>query len=95
MGSVEALFRGTTVFGRKSSKKADKKPVEKVEKKKAAKAAAAPKSRKVKAPAGPVRKLPTNVYTVMLLISFLSMLLATIFMFVELSRYGGIGSWNS
>lgn len=94
MGSVEALFRGTTVFGRKSSKKADKKPAEKIEKKKPAKAAA-PKSRKVKAPAGPVRKLPTNVYTVMLLISFLSMLLATIMMFIELSSYGGIGSWNS
>jgi hypothetical protein len=77
------------VFGRKSGKKKADKP----EKKKPAKAEV--KSRKVKVrPVGPARKLPNNIYMVMLLLSLLSMLVATIMMWVELARYGGFGQWT-
>jgi hypothetical protein len=81
-----ARYKGTIVFGRKSGKK----KTERVEKKKPA---ARPKA-KVRA-VTPARKLPNNIYTMMLLLSFLAMLLATIMMWVELARYGGLGAWKT
>ena len=75
------------MFGRKSGKKKSDKP----DKRKAA-----PKARPAKArSSAPARKLPNNIYTMMLLLAFLAMLLATVMMWIELSRYGGLGAWNS
>ncbi|MFO0916115.1 MAG: hypothetical protein U0795_24370 [Pirellulales bacterium] len=79
------------MFGRKSGKK----KADKVDKKKPAPAKAEPKSRKAKVrSAAPARKLPNNIYTLMLLLAFLSMMVATVMMWIELSRYGGLGAWN-
>jgi hypothetical protein len=42
------------------------------------------------------RKQPVNVYTVMMIVSFIMLLLACILMFMELRRYGGAGApWNT
>ena len=42
------------------------------------------------------RKQPMNVYTVMMIVSFILLLLACILMFMELRRYSGSAApWNT
>lgn len=38
-----------------------------------------------------VKKQPTNVYTVMLMIALLAMIIGCIFLGLELAEYGGLG----
>lgn len=40
------------------------------------------------------RKQPLNVYTVMLLISFIALTIGSILMFLELQRYGSWPQWR-
>ena len=66
------------MFGR--SKKGDKKA-------KAKKPPKPPKTKKKKGPGVPVKKRPTDVYTVMLMMSLGFVLLACVFLFLELQVY--------
>lgn len=38
-----------------------------------------------------VKKQPTNVYTVMLMVSLLAMIIGCVFLGLELAEYGGLG----
>jgi hypothetical protein len=85
------------VFKRKS--KSDK-PAKAAKPAKAkAKAVKAPKARpakKVRAAAlGPVKKQPTDIYTVMLIISMVAVLSACILLLLELNRFGSYPWWNA
>ena len=92
MTIVRVQSGAATVFGR-SKKKGEKAAKPKKEKKakpkkdkkeKKAKAKAKPKS---KAPGVPVKKRPTDVYSVMLMLSLAFVLLACVFLFLELQIY--------
>jgi hypothetical protein len=81
------------VFKRKS--KSDK-PAKGAKAKKEPKS---PKARPVKkvrtAPLGPVKKQPTDIYTVMLIISMVAVLSACILLLLELNRFGSYPWWNA
>ncbi len=74
------------MFGRSKKKKGEAKPKKekaaKPKKDKKAKAKAKPKGPKV-----PVKKRPTDIYTVMLMLSLGFVALSCIFLFMELSVY--------
>ena len=74
------------MFKRKSDKKkAGKKP----------KAKKQPKVKKAKPAADVVLQKPdTDVYTVMLIISFICILIACLLLWLELSKYGSYPWWN-
>lgn len=75
------------MFGR-SKKKADKgEKAKKPKKAKKAKAAKKPKP-KSKAPGVPVKKRPTDIYTVMLMMSLGFVFLSCLFLTLELGAYG-------
>jgi hypothetical protein len=59
---------------------------------KKAKPAKAPKpARKIKAAAlGPVKKAPTDIFTVMLMISLAAVIVACAFLLAELCQFGGL-----
>jgi hypothetical protein len=42
----------------------------------------------------PAQKQPTNVYTVMLIISFVCILTATLLLYIELDRWGPYPWWR-
>lgn len=44
---------------------------------------------------GPVQKQGTNVYTVMLILSFLFLTIGTIMLWMELSRFGDYPWWKT
>ncbi len=71
-------------FGRKSSKKAAKKP----KAKKTRKAKKSPKPTRKAAEGVVVKKRPTDIYSVMLLMSLGFVLMATLFLVLELGSYG-------
>lgn len=79
------------MFGRgKKDKKAKPAKATKPKKEKKAKAAKAkpPKATKVAKPKGPVKKRPTDVYAVMLMVSTALVALSVIFLALALSDYG-------
>ena len=81
------------MFKRKS--KSDK-PAKAV---KAAKAKKEPKARPARkarpASLGPVKKQPTDIYTVMLMISMAAVFTACILLLLELNRFGSYPWWNA
>ena len=82
-----------------------RKPSDKKKAGKKAKPAKAPKAKKEKAPKAKKAKRPTadvviqkpdtDVYTVMLVISFIAVLIGCILLYLELSRYGSYPWWNT
>jgi len=62
---------------------------------KPAKKAKKPKTPRSKAPAAPVNKAPTDIYTVMLLSSTLAVAVGCILLLMELNRYGSYPWWNA
>jgi len=88
------------VFKRKSGskEKAAKTPKPskkaKVKKEKKPKAAKTPKAKKVKSDIV-VQKPDTDVYTVMLIISLISILTACLLLYLELARYGNYPWWKA
>ena len=84
------------MFKRKSAKK--EKPA-KAKKSKKEKAAKPKKAKKEKTPRVKsdivVQKPDTDVYTVMLIIAFISILTACLLLYIELSRYGSYPWWNA
>ena len=48
----------------------------------------------VSAPSVLVKKPQLNVYTVMLIVALLSLMLACLFLWLEISEYGGWGSYK-
>ena len=80
------------MFKRKSGKP-------KTEKKAKAKAEKKPKQKKAKKqkPVADVvlQKPDTDVYTVMLVISFLAVMIGCILLYLELSKYGSYPWWNA
>ena len=83
------------MFKRKSKSgkpaKASKPKKDKRSGKKRAKPAKKPKA----APAGPVQKQPTDIYTVMLIISTVAVLVGCILLLLELNRFGSYPWWNA
>ncbi len=82
------------MFGR-SKKKGDKAAKPKKEKK--PKAKKAKPAKKKKAPGVPVKKRPTDVYTVMLMTSLAFVMLSCVFLFLELQVYdfpSNLTPWN-
>ena len=73
------------MFGRKSSDKSAKKKPKKEKKPKAKKK---PKPSRKSAEGVVVKKRPTDIYTVMVLLSLVFVLLANLFMLLELGEYG-------
>ena len=73
------------MFGR-SKKKGDK-AAAKPKKEKKAKAKAKKPAKKKKAPGVPVKKRPTDIYTVMLMMSLAFVMLSCVFLFLELQVY--------
>ncbi|MCA9215724.1 MAG: hypothetical protein KDB27_21815 [Planctomycetales bacterium] len=82
------------MFKRKSAKDKPAKP----KKSKKAKAAKPAKAKKEKTPRVKsdivVQKPDTDVYTVMLVIAFISILTACLLLYIELSRYGSYPWWK-
>ncbi len=78
------------VFGRKPGKKAAKKPKAKKtpKAKKSRKAKKSPKPARKAAEGVVVKKRPTDIYSVMLLMSLGFVLMATLFLVLELGSYG-------
>ena len=72
----------------KSDKAAKAKP-------KKAKKEKKPKTPRSKAPAVPVNKAPTDIYTVMIVISTLAVAVACILLLMELNRYGSYPWWKA
>ncbi len=72
------------VFGRKSGKKAAKKP----KAKKTPKVKKTPKPTRKAAEGVVVKKRPTDIYSVMLMMSLGFVLMATLFLVLELGSYG-------
>ena len=74
----------------KSDKPAKAKPPKKSRKKRE-------KSVKAKkpTPALPLKKQSTDIYTVMLMISFVAVLIACVLLFLELSEYGSYPWWKT
>ena len=79
------------MFKRKS--KSDK--AEKKAKPKKAKKEKKPKTPRAKAPAVPVNKAPTDIYTVMIVISTLAVAVGCILLLMELNRYGSYPWWKA
>ncbi|MCH2131627.1 MAG: hypothetical protein MK179_21010 [Pirellulaceae bacterium] len=79
------------MFKRKSKSDKPAKP------KKAKKSRQKPAKSKKKstAPALPLKKQPTDIYTVMLMISFVAVLIACLLLFLELSTYGSYPWWKA
>lgn len=90
------------MFGR-SKKKADKgEKAKKPKKDKKAKAPKKPKAKakaKSKAPSAPVKKRPTDIYSVMLMMSLGFVFLSCLFLTLELGAYGfgfsNLTPWNN
>jgi hypothetical protein len=83
------------VFKRKSAKTAKPaKPAKSKKTKVKAKKERKPKAVKAKSDIV-VQKPDTDVYTVMLIISFISILTACLLLYIELSRYGSYPWWNA
>ena len=84
-------FKRAIVFKRKSKSdkpaKASKKP--KKDKK------SRQKPPKVKKPAVALKKQPSDIYTVMLIISFTAVAIGCVLLLMELSRYGSYPWWNA
>lgn len=81
------------MFKRKS--KSDK-PAKAAKPAKSAKPAKAKKERKARPAAlGPVKKRPTDIYTVMLMISMAAVFTACILLLLELNRFGSYPWWNA
>lgn len=53
-----------------------------------------PSFESVSAPSVLTKKSPWNIYTVLLIISLVSLLLAMIFLYMEIRAYGGWGAFN-
>jgi hypothetical protein len=87
------------VFKRKakSDKPVKSAKAKKREPAKAAKAAKAVKpAKKVRAAQlGPVRKQPTDIYTVMLMIALAAVLIACVLLVLELNRFGSYPWWKA
>ena len=47
------------------------------------------------APLGPVKKQPTDIYTVMLIISMVAVLIACTLLLLELNRFGSYPWWKA
>jgi len=43
----------------------------------------------------PVRKSPLNIYTAMLMISFIALTIGAILLYMELQRWGSWPQWNT
>ena len=76
------------VFGRKSGDKAAKKPKPKKEKRPKAKKKPKPARKSKSAEGVVIKKRPTDIYSVMLMMSLGFVLLAIVFLLMELGTYG-------
>ena len=88
MNSAKLRCRGVIVFKRKSADKKAKAKRPKPDKK-------AKKSKAKKKPSVPIRKPDTDIYTVLLLLSFLAVCIACLLLWLELGRYGSFPQWKT
>src|SRR5690606_19150992 len=90
-------FKRATVFKRKSKSDKPAKAAKPAKSAKPAKAKKEPKAARKARPAalGPVKKRPTDIYTVMLMISMAAVFTACILLLLELNRFGSYPWWNA
>jgi hypothetical protein len=84
------------VFKRKSKSDKPAKTAKATKAAKVKKEPKAPAARKTRpASLGPVKKQPTDIYTVMLMISMAAVFTACILLLLELNRFGSYPWWNA